>query len=127
MFTESASTGGVKDKLAERIAKKESNLSSVDELALKIDEFLSPTVHTHKRPTVHQHYAEFFNLIDRFNRYVSMVRYRPRCSSEAVRVLSSLIEICIVESWVLIQDSNWKGEKETGIREFGIALANSLV
>ena len=120
---------GAKDKLCARIAKKEQNMTTIEQRALVINQYLQPTKRTQgdDKPASNQFYADHFNLVDRFNRFVSMIRYKPRCSSEQMRIFISLIEIAIVQTWCLYHDfQSQSAPDESDIREFAISLAKSL-
>ena len=121
---------GVKDKLVARIAKRKLNTTSTERLKAEVTQYLSPTIKTKEKPLLNEMYANSFNLVDRFNRLISFISYRPRFSSECMRLLIGVIEIAIVESWVIWNDLNLSkiGENDTekGILSFACKLSSDL-
>ena len=105
-------------------------MTPTEQRALVINKYLQPTKRTQgdDKPDINQYYADHFNLVDRFNRFISMIRYKPRCCSEQMRIFISLIEIAIVQTWALYHDfQSQTTPDESDIREFAVSLAKSLV
>ena len=57
------------------------------------------------RPQVNQKSADTFNCVDRFNRLLGAVTFRPKCVDPLMRMLTGVISIAIVQSWVVFNDS----------------------
>lgn len=82
-----------------------------------------------QKPSVHQHYALYFNSVDKFNKLMAYISFLPRCANEEMRILTGLIEILIVEIWVVVND--WRSDiteanEREFLYEFAIELAKSL-
>ena len=121
-------SSGNKKKLASKLAMWEMKKNNVDQSKIDLEEFLSPTLATtnDSKPTVTQYYSDHFSLVDRFNKLVSQISFRPRCSPEHIRLFVSLVEIAIVETFVLFYDTNQT--KDVVFRsKFGKELALELM
>ena len=114
--------------MASRIANKIQKFTPIDKAQLEITSFLRPT-HSSKpstKPILNQLYSDNFNLVDRFNNYISRVSYLPKISSTDLRLFIGLIELAIVNSWVIWRD--WTNEKnvDVDVQSFAIDLSRSL-
>ena len=80
--------------------KKKTNCTPLEELKqVVVDSYLSPTLrYNGHKPTLNELYSITFNYVDRFNRYLSLIGYTAQFTSEKMRILVGLIEICIVNS-----------------------------
>ncbi len=76
-----------------------------------INEFVGPTKKTmgFKKPPVTTHYGNTFNAVDRFNSLVSMISFSKRITDLNLRVLIGLIEVALVQPWVLLYD--WRQDE----------------
>ena len=97
---------GTKEKVATRIAKKKLDMTPTDEMIADVAKYLKHTIKTKKeeKPTINQAYASSFNLVDRFNRLLSTISFRPRITSEDLRLLIGAVEICLVQAWLICND-----------------------
>jgi hypothetical protein len=122
-------TSGNRKKLATRIAKKRLNPQR-NEKAL-IERFLTPTIHTkdETKPPIQQEYANTFNHVDRFNRLMGAVSFNPRVSGKKMLYLIGIIQIAIVQTWVLLNDARMSTEgeeEESFVKSFAVELAQEL-
>lgn len=74
----------------------------------EINAFLEEKGHTRSKPTILQHYGDSFNAVDRLNKVRSYIAFRPRMSDEKFRILVSLVEMALIQSWLLV--ISWRGE-----------------
>ena len=122
---------GNKERKARRLARWECYSSAPERLRQQILNYLHPTA-THpdsSKPPIPDLYSNEFNIVDRFNKIRSMIKFKPRIGSEDMRLLIGLIENAIVETWVLFKD--WKGDTLTElnkhtIRHFAVDLGREL-
>src|SRR5579885_3431448 len=88
--------------MALKIAKEEVKKNSTGELA--IETFLFPTMVTtgESKPIIQAHYSQSFSHVDRFNKLMGYVGFKPTIINKKKLVLIGLIQTAIVQSWVLI-------------------------
>ena len=122
---------GKKDKLAKRIVSCEEHGNDEVNVNRDIEMFVrvagKPMCTNNEKPKLNQFYADTFNHVDRYNKLISFIHYRPRFPSESMRLLISLIEISIVQSWVIFQaEAVYDENKSESLRTFAISLSNDL-
>lgn len=100
---------GSKAKLAKRVLKREEAGGDESEMMEEVKKFLEPKRVSAEQPKIISHYGRSFNSVDRFNKLLSYVSYRPKIGDEKLRVLVALVEIALVQSWALTID--WRGER----------------
>lgn len=98
---------------------------------MELKEFLRETATTdiNEKPTITRQYADTFNTVDRFNKLLMKIRYRPRVDEERIMILYGLIAMATVQSWSLAHDWNCMREfakEHEYVRQFGIELAQHL-
>jgi hypothetical protein len=98
----------------------EKNASSLERLKQEILDYINPTT-THSnatKPAILHLYSDIFNSVDHFNRLRKILKYKPRISSELLRLLIRLIENAAVETWVVLKD--WKGKTNVELNKITI-------
>ncbi len=123
---------GNKAELAKRLAKAKLNPPSIPTLLREIEDYLQETgsVPEGERPVLAQAYASGFNHVDKFNRLLSAVSYKPRQVSTDWCMLCAIIEMALVHTWALEMD--WKlglneDEEEAYVRKWAQDLATLLL
>jgi len=105
----------------------ESQEGSKEKIEKEIDLFLSKKGHSRDKPEVIEHYGETFNAVDRLNKVRSYISFRPRISDEKFRILVALVEIALIQAWLLVV--SWRGEangEEDKLHEAAKTLAQTL-
>ncbi len=118
--------------LALRLARNEAKGPSQESREVEVNNYLLQTasVEGKERPTLADAYAKAFNNVDRFNRLLGAVSYKPRKLSAEWCFFCAVVQIAIVQSWAL--GSDWKDgateEEEYGyVREWAQAMATLLI
>jgi hypothetical protein len=109
-----------KEKLAKKIGKWGKNASSLEQLKQEILDYINPTA-THSdatKPAIPQLYSDIFNSVDHFNYLRKILKYKPRISSELLRLLIGLIENAAVEIRVVLKD--WKSKTNVELNKITI-------
>jgi hypothetical protein len=98
-------SSGKKEKLIIKLMRLESD--PVKRKKGDIKQFLEKTCTTlrDEKPKISTHYAHTFNNVDKFNRLMGFVNFKPRISNDNMLFLTGMINIALVNSWVLFVDS----------------------
>lgn len=123
---------GSKAQMIKRIMKRKSKPVTIPEMKASFATYISSTGSTLQgiRPTINQHYAKTFNMVDRFNWLLSSIAYKPRCSDQEFCWLINLILLSVVNTWVLWVDWNTSEVNEEDpeeLRRFVLLLAEGLL
>jgi hypothetical protein len=107
--------GGNKADLIKRILNWEEKIGEPGKLFRELGDFRRPKQNLPHRPPINQHYAETFNHVDKFNRLLGEMTYRPPCRDIFSRLVTGLISVAIVNSWALVQDHRARTDDEEKI------------
>lgn len=122
---------GTAEKLRVKLARRDINMTRLEQVKAELRDFLGETAMTGKdeKPSIIQHYSGTFNHVDRFNKILAHIYFKPRCESDEVCLLFGIFGIAIVQTWALSQDWNYRRQltKEWHyVHEFGKELACGL-
>ncbi|MBA2655052.1 MAG: hypothetical protein H0U71_08330 [Gammaproteobacteria bacterium] len=124
--------GGVKAKLAKRLARFDSGGNEKKKTQLKIQSFIQEpgTTRADTKPTITKHYSDTFNTVDRYNRLRSSIAYEPRAVAIEKKFFSSMIEIILLNSWALFNDGKYEKsgkDDETSLSDYITALITDYI
>ena len=89
----------------------------------------NPTKTSVTKPIIQDHYGTTFNSVDRFNKLLGRVSFKPKCMDMDMRLLTGVISAAIVQAWVLV-NNNFQGIEDTELSDLKDAakdLADALV
>ncbi len=79
------------------------------------------------KPKLNAEYSKSFNFVDKFNRHLSNIKYRPRIADEQMRLLIGIIEVIVVQTFVIYNDLKSirvsDEEEAVSIQQFACNLA----
>lgn len=107
--------GGNKADLIKRILNWEEKNAEPGKVVRELANFRRPKQSLSHRPPINQHYADTFNHVDKFNRLLGEMSYRPSCRDVPTRLITGLITIAIVNSWALVQDHRVRNDDEEAV------------
>jgi len=89
--------------MVHRLAKALHDTKSPTQRTLEVEAFLGPPKkhRDDSKPVLVAHYAKNFNSVDRFDALVSRISFKSRKGSENWRVFTALLQIAIVNAWIL--------------------------
>jgi len=123
------SYSGTKQEMAIKIAKEEVKRNSTGDLMIDTFLYLTLTTTRDSKPVMQAHYSQSFSHVDRFNKLMGYIGFKPTIANKKKLVLIGLIQTAIVQSWVLINHhllAHSDEQEGTSLRQHAKGLAAAL-